>query len=161
MPSTESFLRQISRREGSKSTSRRWGGEFRRRAGGAEESVCEGSHWGQKMEGGVNNLYGIGSGGMSRKKRVMVVVDHTSQSNNATMWALTHVANKSDVLTLLHVIPTSSTDSSSADSSSCSSFSATSLGSLCKASRPEVRRELKSPLFSARISWSDRSQMRV
>ncbi|XP_022141362.1 universal stress protein PHOS32 [Momordica charantia] len=129
MPSTESFLRQISTREGSKSTSRRWGGE--------------GSHWGQKMEGGVNNLYGIESGGMSRRKRVMVVVDQTSQANHATMWALTHVANKGDVLTLLHVIPTSSAhSSSSADSSSSSSFSATSLGSLCKASRPEVEVEV-------------------
>lgn len=138
MPSTESFLRQISRKEGSKSTSKRWGGEFIRR-NAAEERVSEGNHWNQKMEGGgVNNMYGIDNGGMSRRKRVMVVVDQTSQSNHATMWALTHVASKGDVLTLLHVITNSSTDSSS-DSSS--PFCATSLGSLCKASRPEVRRE--------------------
>ncbi|XP_038884412.1 uncharacterized protein LOC120075267 [Benincasa hispida] len=142
MPSTESFMRQISRRgEGSRSTSRRWGGEFRRSEG--EERVSEGNRWNQKMEGGVN-MYGIDNGGMSRRKRVMVVVDNTSQSNHATMWALTHVANKGDVLTLLHVITNSSTDSSSAadSSSSSSSFCANSLGSLCKASRPEVEVEV-------------------
>jgi len=96
------------------------------------------------VEGGVNNMYGIDNGGMSRKKRVMVVVDQTSQSNHATMWALTHVANKGDVLTLLHVI-TDSTSSFADSSSSSSSFCATSLGSICKASRPEVRTEFNSP----------------
>lgn len=143
MPSTESFLRQISSRRGegsSRSTSRRWGGEFRRTEG--EERVSEGSFWHQNMEGGgVNSMHGIDNGGMSRRKRVMVVVDHTSQSNHATMWALTHLANKGDVLTLLHVITNSSTDSSSA-ADSASSFCASSLGSLCKASRPEVSIEL-------------------
>ncbi|XP_022991061.1 uncharacterized protein LOC111487767 [Cucurbita maxima] len=137
MPRGESFLRQISRGEGSRSTSKRWGGEFRR-SPASEERVSEGSHWNEKMEGGVN-MYGMDHGGVSRRKRVMVVVDHTSQSNHATMWALTHVANKGDVLTLLHVITNSSTDSSS---SSSSPFCATSLGSLCKASRPEVEVEV-------------------
>ncbi|KAG7016492.1 hypothetical protein SDJN02_21601, partial [Cucurbita argyrosperma subsp. argyrosperma] len=140
MPSTESFLRQISRREESRSASRRWGGEFRRSVG--EESVSEGWRWSQKMEGGVNNMYGIDNGGMSRKKRVMVVVDQTSQSNHATMWALTHVANKGDVLTLLHVITDSTSSFADSSSSSSSSFCATSLGSLCKASRPEVEVEV-------------------
>ncbi|KAL0556410.1 hypothetical protein IC582_004924 [Cucumis melo] len=144
MPSTESFLRQISSRRGegsSRSTSRRWGGEFRTSEG--EERVSEGSFWNQKMEGGgVNSMYGIDNGGMSRRKRVMVVVDHTSQSSHATMWALTHLANKGDVLTLLHVITNSSTDSSSSAADSSSSFCASSLGSLCKASRPEVEVEV-------------------
>ncbi|CAN1269021.1 hypothetical protein LINPERPRIM_LOCUS13418 [Linum perenne] len=68
------------------------------------------------------------------RKRVMVVVDQTSHSKHALIWALTHVVNKSDLLTLLHIIPPSS---SSAHSSP--SLLANSLGSLCKACKPEVK----------------------
>ncbi|KAG6591895.1 uncharacterized protein LOC111443527 [Cucurbita moschata] len=76
------------------------------------------------------------------KKRVMVVVDHTSQSKHAMMWALTHVANNGDFLTLLHVVSHSNKLLSETPShSSSSSFLANSLGYLCKASRPEVEVE--------------------
>ena len=108
---------------------------------------CEGSL--SQMEG-LNNMYGYGSenGGLVMRKRVMVVVDESSHSKHAMIWALTHVANKGDLLTLLHVVPSShkvvtseraSADSSSSSSSSSSSpFLANSLGSLCKACKPEV-----------------------
>ena len=68
------------------------------------------------------------------KKRVMVVVDHTSHSKHAMMWALTHVANKGDLLTLLHVVPTHR-----GSESSCSTYLVNHLGSLCKDCKPEVK----------------------
>lgn len=77
--------------------------------------------------GGTNN----GGNNMMAQKRVMVVVDETSRSKHAMMWALTHVTNKGDWLTLLHII-------SDSDSSSSASTLASSLGSLCKACKPEV-----------------------
>lgn len=136
MPGSGSFLRQISGREAWKSTSNRWGGNSRQRAGGRGNRSCEGSL--KQMEG--LNMYGNEHGGLLMRKRVMVVVDETSHSKQAMMWALTHVANKSDLLTLLHIIPASSrgSESSSESSSSCSLYLANSLGSLCKACRPEV-----------------------
>lgn len=93
----------------------------------------------KQMEG--LNMYGGENGGMEMRKRVMVVVDQTSHSKNAMMWALNYVASNGDLFTLLHIIPASSKDSerASESSSSCSSFLANSLGSLCKACRPEVR----------------------
>ncbi|CAK9325440.1 unnamed protein product [Citrullus colocynthis] len=74
------------------------------------------------------------------KKRVMVVVDHTSQCKHAMMWALTNVANKGDLFTLLHIV-SHSNKLSEMPSDSSSSFLANSLGYLCKASRPEVEVE--------------------
>ncbi|KAL0326181.1 UNVERIFIED_CONTAM: hypothetical protein Sradi_5187400 [Sesamum radiatum] len=50
------------------------------------------------------------------------------------MWALTHVTNKGDILTLLHIVPSSCKGS---ENSSSSSYLATTLGSLCKACKPE------------------------
>jgi hypothetical protein len=63
----------------------------------------------------------------------MVVVDESSGAKHAMMWALTHVASKGDFLTLLHVLP----HSGSGRGEEASSL-ANSLGTLCKASRPEV-----------------------
>ena len=105
------------------------------------------------------NMYGgcDSGGGLVMRKRVMVVVDDSSHSKHAMMWALTHVANKGDLFTLLHIVPSSSSSSSSyshkasersCDSSSSTSsyssssgspFLANSLGSLCKACKPEVK----------------------
>lgn len=103
---------------------------------------------------GLDQMYGGGgeNGGLVMRKRVMVVVDESSHSKHAMMWALTHVANKGDLLTLLHVVPpgaersssppssdaSSSASSSSSSSSTTSPYLANSLGSLCKASKPEV-----------------------
>lgn len=70
---------------------------------------------------------------MGSKKRVMVAVDETSKSKHAMMWALTHVTNNGDWLTLLHII--------SPDSSSSSPSLARSLAALCKASKPQVEVE--------------------
>jgi hypothetical protein len=53
------------------------------------------------------------------------------RSKHAMMWALTHVANKGDFLTLLHVLPHGGAGEEA-------SSLANSLGTLCKASRPEV-----------------------
>ncbi|XVE95473.1 hypothetical protein REPUB_Repub02eG0100500 [Reevesia pubescens] len=137
MPSSGSFLRQLSGKEGWKSTSWRWGGNDEydnvggnSTYGGFETSITQ-------MEG--LNMYGNGiDKGLVLRKRVMVVLDQSSHSKHAMMWALTHVANKGDLLTLLHVV---SPTQKSSSSSSSSSYLANSLGSLCKACKPEVEVE--------------------
>ncbi|EYU23891.1 hypothetical protein MIMGU_mgv1a013723mg [Erythranthe guttata] len=121
--SDSSFMRQIISR---KTTSKRWGGGGGGGGGGVE------------MEEEENMMYYGGGGGMlmmMKKKRVMVAVDEKTQSKQAMMWALTHVTNKGDILTLLHILSPSSSHNSS------SPYLATSLGSLCKASKPEVEVE--------------------
>ncbi|XP_009773341.1 uncharacterized protein LOC107806616 isoform X1 [Nicotiana tabacum] len=141
--SSSSFLRQLSGKEGWKSTSRRWGGGTGN--GGGFQSY----NWKQMEElnnmcGGGGNGYQNNGGGLVMRKRVMVVVDQSSHSKHAMMWALTHVTNKGDILTLLHIVPHSSNSnkgSSSADSSSSAAHLASSLGSLCKACKPEVEVE--------------------
>lgn len=136
-------MRQLSGKEGWKSTSRRWGD------GG-------GGNW-KQMEAGFNSMCGgggggyNGGGGLVMRKRVMVVVDQSSHTKHAMMWALTHVTNKGDILTLLHIVPHSSSSSSSHcsinkgsssdSSSSAAAHLASSLGSLCKACKPEVEVE--------------------
>ncbi|KAL6840151.1 hypothetical protein ACP4OV_029961 [Aristida adscensionis] len=75
-------------------------------------------------------------GEAAARKRVMVVVDESSGAKHAMMWALTHVANRGDFLTLLHVLPHAG-GGGAAEASSL----ANSLGTLCKASRPEVEVE--------------------
>ena len=133
MLSSGSFLRQLSGKEAWKSSSKRWGGNNSRHGDGG----CEGSL--KQMEG--LNLYGGENGGLVMRKRVMVVVDQSSYSKHAMMWALTHVANKGDILTLLHIIPPSHKGSerqTESSSSSSSPYLANSLGSLCKACKPEV-----------------------
>uniref|UniRef100_A0A7C8ZRZ3 UspA domain-containing protein n=1 Tax=Opuntia streptacantha TaxID=393608 RepID=A0A7C8ZRZ3_OPUST len=129
MPSPGSILRQLSAKEGWKSSSRRWsyGG------GSRYNGACWKHMDGMGMHGGNDQCYS--NGGMMAKKRVMVVVDETPRSKHAMMWALTHVTNKGDWLTLLHIIPASS------DSSSSPPNLAASLASLCKACKPEVEIE--------------------
>ncbi|KAH9606006.1 hypothetical protein KSS87_009491 [Heliosperma pusillum] len=130
MPSSGSILRQLSLKEGWKSSSKRWNNNGRYSNGG-EIGAC----W--KQMDGINMYdYGYNNNGsmnMMVKKRVMVVVDETARSKHAMMWALTHVTNKGDWLTLLHII----SDSSSSSTPNL----ATSLGSLCKACKPEVEVE--------------------
>ncbi|PIN07524.1 hypothetical protein CDL12_19907 [Handroanthus impetiginosus] len=124
MPSSDSFLRQLSSKQGLKSTSERWG---------------DGRP--KQMEGMKNMMmYGNENGVFVMKKRVMVVVDQSSHSKHAMMWALTHVANEGDILTLLHVVSPSCKAIENSSSSS-STYHAATLGSLCKASKPEVEVE--------------------
>ncbi|XP_027358390.1 uncharacterized protein LOC113867329 [Abrus precatorius] len=127
MPSSASFLRQLSAKEAWKSTSNRWSGKSRYISGGCEASL-------NQMEG--FNMYGNGECGMTGRKRVMVVVDGTSHSKHAMMWALTHVANKGDLLTLLHVVPPHK-----GSESSCSTYLVNYLGSLCRDCKPGVEVE--------------------
>ncbi|KAL6522189.1 hypothetical protein OROMI_032066 [Orobanche minor] len=114
---SSSFLRQLSNKEGSWiSILGRWG-------------------WDENGGGGGFDMKKKKS---KKKKRVMVVVDETSHSKHAMMWALTHLIttnNNAHILTLLHIV------SSSSSSSSSSPYLATTLGSLCKASKPEVEVE--------------------
>lgn len=110
-----SFLRQLSERERLESSSKRWSKK------GPEKSL-------KHMEG-----VEMGDNGAVMKKRVMVVVDHSSHAKHAMMWALTHVANRGDLLTLLEVITPYSEGSSPRLASS--------LSCLSKASRPEVMRK--------------------
>ena len=89
--------------------------------------------WSKKRAAAARG-YGVKQGEASAaRKRVMVVVDESSGAKHAMMWALTHVASKGDFLTLLHVLP----HSGSGRGEEASSL-ANSLGTLCKASRPEV-----------------------
>ncbi|XP_011027546.1 PREDICTED: uncharacterized protein LOC105127813 isoform X1 [Populus euphratica] len=134
MPSSGSFLRQIRGR----STSWRWSTSNSCKCSAVEGAYnCEGSF--KQMEG----LYmdGNDNAGLATTKRVMVVVDHTSHSKHAMMWALTYLANKGDLLTLLQIIPPSHKGSrgrtSGSGTDSSTPYLASSLGSLCKASRPE------------------------
>ncbi|THG17929.1 hypothetical protein TEA_003340 [Camellia sinensis var. sinensis] len=82
MPSSDSFLRQLSGREGWKSTSKRWG-----TGGGLKQMEGLNMYYGNGGGGDQNG----GGGGMMMRKRVMVVVDQSSHSKHAMMWALTHV----------------------------------------------------------------------
>ncbi|CAI9114633.1 OLC1v1015397C1 [Oldenlandia corymbosa var. corymbosa] len=148
MPSSAAFLRQISGKEAWKSASMRWATENN------HYSNSEGYDFDYGGDGGLSQMEGFNSygceangGGFVMRKRVMVVVDQTSHSKHAMMWALTHVANKGDMLTLLHIIPPnqcssdSNSSSSASSASACSPYLASSLGSLCKACKPEVEVE--------------------
>ncbi|KAL2317796.1 hypothetical protein Fmac_031672 [Flemingia macrophylla] len=133
MQSSGSLLKQLSVKEAWKSTSSRWSGKDKcNSVGGRGFEGCEASL--SQMEGFA--MYGSEDNGMMGKKRVMVVVDHTSHSKHAMMWALTHVANKGDLLTLLHVVPPHR-----GSESSCSTYLVNHLGSLCKDCKPEVEVE--------------------
>ncbi|GMH21840.1 hypothetical protein Nepgr_023683 [Nepenthes gracilis] len=139
MPGAGLFLRQLSGKDGCKSTSRRWNGQ-RNGNYGSDGGIDE-RNW-KQMEG-IRNMYEYGDNdGLVKRKRVMVVVDRSSRSKHAMMWALTHVINKSDLLTLLHIIPPPQNGSSERTSDSFSSLNlASALGSLCKACKPEVEVE--------------------
>ncbi|KAI7994256.1 hypothetical protein LOK49_LG11G02253 [Camellia lanceoleosa] len=84
MPSSDSFFRQLSGREGWKSTSKRWG-----TGGGLKQMEGLNMYYGNGGGGDQNG----GDGGMMMRKRVMVVVDQSSHSKHAMIWALTHVTN--------------------------------------------------------------------
>ncbi|XP_058091186.1 uncharacterized protein LOC131237444 [Magnolia sinica] len=123
-----SFLRQLSGRD-KKNSSKRWS-----KKGPSEKTM-------KQMEG----LNTCDNGGVMVRKRVMVIIDQSTRAKHAMMWALTHVANKGDLLTLLQIIPPQKkaqrkrTRPYFADSSS--PHLANSLASLCKACRPEVEVE--------------------
>ncbi|GFP80113.1 pentatricopeptide repeat-containing protein at5g10690 [Phtheirospermum japonicum] len=96
------------------------------------------------------------------KKRVMVVVDQSSHSKHSMMWALTHVTNKGDILTLLHIV--SPNYSENDYNSSSSPYLATTLGSLCKASKPEVEVEalvIQGPKMATVISQVKKLEVSV
>ncbi|KAK4274020.1 hypothetical protein QN277_017312 [Acacia crassicarpa] len=128
MHNSDSFLRQLSVKEAGRLTSSRWSASNNYSCGGFEGSVSQ-------MEG-FNSMYGNEDSAMVVRKRVMVVVDHNAHSKHAMMWALTHVANKGDSLTLLHIVPPHD-----GSDSSCSTYLVNYLGSLCKGCKPEVEVE--------------------
>ncbi|KAL8133731.1 uncharacterized protein LOC141710831 [Apium graveolens] len=137
--SGSSFLRQLSEKEGWKSASKRWGVNNNNKRYNVGDGQ-EGHYWKQQMEGLTNQnnnvIYGNENEGLVMKKRVMVVVDESCHSKHAMMWALTHVTNKGDSLTLLHIVAPHSSKASPH-----SPYLASSLGSLCKACKPEVEVE--------------------
>ncbi|KAL2339794.1 hypothetical protein Fmac_007734 [Flemingia macrophylla] len=129
LTSSASFLRQLSAKEAWKSTSNRWSGRGR---------YISSSGWG-RCEASLNQMEGfhmhghVEDSGVMGRKRVMVVVDATPHSKHAMMWALTHVVNKGDSLTLLHVVPPHR-----GSESSSSNYLVNYLGSLCKDCKPGV-----------------------
>ncbi|KAK9162228.1 hypothetical protein Syun_003130 [Stephania yunnanensis] len=128
------FLRQLSVNNNSK----RWSNNNNNNNKGRYSCRRSSSSTGH-MEG--LNMFGYcesNNSGLVMRKRVMVVVDQSSYSKHAMMWALTHLTNNGDLLTLLHIIPPShSAEKGLSGDSSCSSL-ASSLGTLCKACKPEV-----------------------
>lgn len=106
----EAFLRQLSRKEEmGSSSSRRW------------------SKKGKPLDG------------VEMRKRVMVVVDHSTSAKNAVMWALTHVANKGDLLPLLEVVsPNKRRQRKSLLTESSPHLASSPLASLCRACTREV-----------------------
>ncbi|KAF8405723.1 hypothetical protein HHK36_007800 [Tetracentron sinense] len=126
MASSASFLRQLSGR---------WANKNMCSGGGYKRSL-------KQIEGLNVNSGGGENGLLVMRKRVMVVVDQSSSAKHAMMWALTHVTNKGDLLTLLHIIPSPTHKGPHEKiSHSSSSYLANSLGTLCKACRPEVEVE--------------------
>ncbi|KAI7754770.1 hypothetical protein M8C21_033838 [Ambrosia artemisiifolia] len=95
------------------------------------------------MENG--GMYGTTNGLLPEKrKRVMVVVDQSIHSRHAMLWALTHVANQGDMLTLLQIQTPNTLNKETTSSSSATppdNVLVTSLGALCKACKPEVEVE--------------------
>ncbi|XP_020571541.1 uncharacterized protein LOC110018541 [Phalaenopsis equestris] len=102
-------------------------------------------------------------------KKVMAVVDSGAPAKQAMMWALTHVANKGDILTLLYVIPHSADRSPTSSSSSTmreekARLSVSSLASLCKACRPEVQVEalvIRGPKLATVLKQAKRLKISV
>ncbi|XXG65199.1 hypothetical protein AAC387_Pa05g2964 [Persea americana] len=91
----------------------------------------------------IEGLEMASGNGVVLRKRVMVLVDHSTCAKDAMMWALTHVVNKGDHLTLLEIIPPRKDQRKLlhiSGSSSCSSSAdfAESLVSVCKNFKPEV-----------------------
>ncbi|KAG4157733.1 hypothetical protein ERO13_D02G080600v2 [Gossypium hirsutum] len=154
MASSSSFFRQLSGKQGWKSKSLRWGVNNKNNiCGGCETSLKAHQMEGLDMYG--NGGAGSGDDGLVLRKRVMVLVDKSSHSRHAMMWALTHVANKGDLLTLLHVIPPTPNCSHSPSSFT---YLANSLGSLCKACKPEV--EVEALIIQGPKLWTVKSQVK-
>ncbi|RWW08822.1 hypothetical protein GW17_00027717 [Ensete ventricosum] len=122
-----------------------------RRVGGGEgwnsKSAKGSRRWGRKSRREREEApgwWGETGGGMVAKKRVLVVIDHSARAKHAMMWALTHVANKGDLLTLLHVVPPDPHHHHhhhhhrGGGGEDDVPNLAKSLGTLCKACKPEV-----------------------
>ncbi|WOK94574.1 hypothetical protein Cni_G03278 [Canna indica] len=137
----ESFMRQLSvggehkikrgcnfSPPNSKGGSKRWRRKSRRREEEEEEAM---GWWGESGSGMVEVA----------KKRVIVVIDQSAKAKHAMMWALTHVANKGDLLTLLHVVSAPPHHHHHLREDGGVPILANSLGTLCKACKPEVEVE--------------------
>ncbi|KAI3512780.1 hypothetical protein L1887_20099 [Cichorium endivia] len=70
----------------------------------------------------------------------MVVVDQSLHSKHAMLWVLSHVANKGDMLTLLQISPNLKKETEGSSSAPANHL-VTSLGTLCKACKPEGQQE--------------------
>ncbi|KAM0860762.1 hypothetical protein ACQ4PT_046324 [Festuca glaucescens] len=168
--SSEYFLRQLSSSDGGSAPppphrqpeewecgiggggrrgSRRWSGRKKARARGHRRGVGGGFCGGREEETAA-----------AGRKRVMVVVDQSSGAKHAMMWALTHVANRGDFLTLLHVLPRGGGAGAGEEASAL----ANSLGSLCKACKPEVEVEalvIQGPMLATVLSQVKKLQASV
>ncbi|WOL18765.1 hypothetical protein Cni_G27562 [Canna indica] len=129
----ESFLRQLSAGGGvngegwrSKSArgSRRWGRKTQREREQQQQQQQAMGWWGERA--------------VAAKKRVIVVIDQSAGAKHAMMWALTHVVNKGDLLTLLHVVPPHHHHLRGDDDVPNLTNA---LGTLCKSCKPEVEVE--------------------
>lgn len=75
--------------------------------GSASGSRKNGSKHSKNLKAEEGNKNGEGGGVQAESgRKVMVVVDTTSQTKNALQWALTHCVQDEDNITLLHVTRT-------------------------------------------------------
>ncbi|KAF0926955.1 hypothetical protein E2562_028541 [Oryza meyeriana var. granulata] len=137
--SSEHFLRQFTASDGApapREQGEEWA-EFGGRRGSRRWSrkKARAATRGHHRRGGGGGFCTSREEAPAGRKRVMVVVDQSSGAKHAMMWALTHVASKGDFLTLLHVLPHGGGGGRAGDDASAL---ANSLGSLCKACKPEV-----------------------
>ncbi|CAN8266609.1 unnamed protein product [Cochlearia groenlandica] len=97
-----------------------------------------------KTEEGNKNGDSRGSQGENGKK-VMIVVDTTSQSKNALQWALTHCVQDEDNVTLLHVTKTpigQAIDETQKERNSRAYEQVHPLKNVCQLKKPNVKTEI-------------------
>ncbi|KAG6472416.1 uncharacterized protein LOC122030364 [Zingiber officinale] len=116
--------------------------------------------WDRRKEEDAIGYWCGESAAMVANKRVMVVVDQSGRSKHAMKCALTHLVNKGDLLTLLHVVPPNPrrylrSSVAGAGAGHDIPTLANSLGALCKACKPEVEVEalvIKGPKLATVLS---------
>jgi hypothetical protein len=165
----DSFLRQLSVNGDALQLS---GNEMWDNCSSISSQYCRSKRWGGKKRRGRGDNTKVGWSKVEEmgKKRVMAVIDQSNGAKHAMMWALTHVTNKGDLLTLIHVHVINSQERGvrvgvgvRGDDPSIYSL-LNSLASLCKACKPEVEVEalvIQGPKLSTILSQVKKLEVSV
>ncbi|CAF2090520.1 hypothetical protein BRARA_F03359 [Brassica rapa] len=113
----------------------------------SSKSLDEGSASGSRKNGSKNQKTEEGNkkGEAESGRKVMVVVDTTSQSKNALQWALTQCVQDEDNITLLHVTKTpvgQATDETQGQRNSRAHEQVHPLKNFCQLKKPNVKTEI-------------------